>query len=120
MPTRSDRFFFCKRNVYTNEPSLQDTLKTPIARMDRMDQRLLEFRDQANISYRDLATRLERQEINQRRTAEEDGSRNDSGSLRRERAQPHNTTDTDAQYIKSVKVDASFFDGRLNPHDYID
>jgi len=98
-------FFFVRETSAPIDLSLQDILKTLIA---RMDQRLLEFRDQANISYRDLATRLERQETNQRRTAEEDGSRNDSRSLRRERAQPHNTADTDAQYIKSVKVDTSF------------
>ena len=102
------------------DPILQDTLKTLIARMDRTDQRLQEFRDQANTNYRDLATRLERLEINRTRTAEEDESRNDSRSPRRERAQPYNTTDTNAQYIKSVKVDAPFFDGRLNPQGYID
>jgi len=40
---------------------------------------------------------------------EEDESRND-----------HITADTYAQYIKGVKVDAPFFDGRLNPQAYID
>jgi len=32
------------------DSNLKDTLKTLIARMDRMDQWLLEFRDQANTS----------------------------------------------------------------------
>ena len=40
------------------DPNLHDILKTLIARMERMDQRLQEFRDQANANYRDLATRL--------------------------------------------------------------
>jgi len=102
------------------DPKFQDTLKTLIARMDWMDQRLLEFRDQANTSYGDLATRLERLETNRRRTAKEDESRNDSRLPRRERAQPHNTADTDAQYIKNIKVDASFFDRCLDPQGYIE
>jgi len=100
-------------------PNLQDTLKTLIARMDQMNQRLLEFRDQANTSYRDLATRLERLGTNRRRTAE-DESRNDSRSSKHERTEPNNTADIDTQYIKSIKVDASSFDGRLDPQGYID
>ena len=44
-----------------------------------------------------------------------DESRNESRSLRREQAQPHNTADIDARYIKSVKVDAPSFDGHLDP-----
>ena len=36
------------------------------------------------------------------------------------RAQPHNTKDPDAQYIKSVKVDAPSFDGHLDFQAYID
>ena len=50
---------------------------------------------------------------------EEDNSRNDSRSPKRERVQPYNTTDTDAQYIKSIKVDAPSFDGRFDPQVYI-
>ena len=51
---------------------------------------------------------------------EEDESRNDSRSPRRERAQPYNTTDTNPKYIKSVKVDAPSFNERLDPQGYID
>ena len=36
-----------------------------------------------------------------------------------ERVQPYNTVDVDAQYIKSVKVDAPSFDRRLDPQVYI-
>ena len=50
---------------------------------------------------------------------EEDESRNDNRSPKRERAQPHNTADTDAQYIKSVKVDTSF-DRCFDPQGYVD
>ena len=67
-----------------------------------------------------LATRLEMLEINRRRATKEDESRNDSRSPRRERAQPYNTADTDAQFIKSVKVDALSFYGHLDPQGYID
>ena len=83
--------------------------------MDRMDQQLLEFRDQANTSYRDLVTGQERLKTNRKRTVEEEKSHNDNRSPRREQAQPNNTADTDAQYIKSVKIDAPSFDGRLDP-----
>jgi len=67
---------------------------------------------------RDLATRLDRLEINRRRATEEEYSRNDNRSPRRERVQPYNTADSDAHYIKSVKVDALFFDGCLDPQVY--
>ena len=43
-----------------------------------------------------------------------------SRSSRRERAQPYNTTDTDAQYFISGKVDALSFDGRLDLQAYTD
>jgi len=77
-------------------PNLQDTLKTLIAKIDRMDQRLLEFRDKANSSYKDLGTRLKRLETNWRRIAKEDESWNNTRSPRCERAQPNSTADTDA------------------------
>ena len=82
--------FFVGERYALMDSTLQDTLKTLIARMDQMDQRLLEFRDRASTSYRDLATRLERLETNRRRTAEEDESQNDSRSPKRELAQHHN------------------------------
>jgi len=120
MPTRSGRIFSAEELSAPMNPSLKDILNTLIARMDQMDQRLEEFRDQANANYRDLATWLERLEVNRRRTTEENESRNNSRSPKRERAQPNNTEDTNAQYIKSVKVDAPSFDGRLDPLAYID
>ena len=54
------------------------------------------------------------------RATEEENSWNGSRSLRRERVQPYNTADVDAQYIKSIKVDAISFNGRLDPQVYID
>jgi len=69
MPTRSGRNFSEGETFASKNPGLQDTLKTLIARMDQMDQWLLELRDQANTSYKDLATRLERLETNRRRTS---------------------------------------------------
>jgi len=68
---------------------------------------------------RDLTTRLDRLETNRRRTTKEENSRNSSKLPRRERVQPYNTAGVDAQYIKSVKVDAPSFDGRLDPQVYI-
>ena len=85
-----------------------------------MDRQLQEVRDQVNVNCRDLATRIGRLETNRRRTTEEENSRNDSMSPRREQVPPYYTADADVQYIKSVKVDASFFDGRLDPQVYID
>jgi len=65
-------------------------------------------------------TRLDRLETNRMRATEKKNSRNDNKSRRREQTQPYKTADTDAQYIKSVKVDAPSFDGRLDPQVYID
>jgi len=84
-----------------------------------MDQQLQEVRDQVNVNCRNLATRLDRLKTN-RRKATEEISRNNCRSPRRERVQPYNTANADAQYIKSVKVDAPSFDGRLDPRVYID
>jgi len=53
------------------------------------------------------------------RATKEENSRNGSRSPKRERVQPYNTTDTDAQYIKSIKVNVPSFDGRLDPQVYI-
>ena len=36
------------------DPSLKDTLNALLARMDQMDQRLQEFKDQANANCKDL------------------------------------------------------------------
>ena len=88
--------------------------------MEQMNQRLQEFRDHDDANCRNLVTQLERLETNWRRAMKEDESRNDSRSPSREQAQLYNSADTDAQYIKSVKVDALFFNGRLDPQSYID
>jgi len=101
-------------------PSIQNTLNTLIDKIEKMDQQLQEVRDQVDVNCRDLATRLDRLETNRRITTEEENSRNDSRSPKRKRVQPYNTADADAQYIKSVKVDAPSFNGRLDPQIYID
>ena len=101
------------------DPSIQNTLNTLIDKIEKMDQQLQEVRDQVDVNCRDLAARLDRLETNRWIVKEEKNSRNGSRSPRRERAQPYNTADADAQYIKSVKVDAPF-DGRLDPQVYID
>ena len=80
-----------------------------------MDRLIQEVRDQINVNYRDLAARIGKLETNRRRTTEEKNSRNGNRSPRREQIQPYYTADTDAQYIKSFKVDAPSFDGRLDP-----
>ena len=85
-----------------------------------MDRQLQEVKDQVDVNCRDLATRIGRLETNRRRIRDDESSRNDSRSPRRERGPPYQTTDADAQYIRSVKVDAPSFDGRLDPQVYID
>jgi len=100
--------------------SIQDTLNTIIDKIEKMHQQLQEVRDQVDVNCRNIATRLDRLETNRRRAMEEENSQNVSRSPRREWAQPYNTADVDAQYIKSVKVDAPSFDGRLDLHVYID
>jgi len=47
------------------DPNLKDTLNTLITRMGQMDQRLQEFKYQANSNCSDLATQLDRLETNQ-------------------------------------------------------
>jgi len=102
------------------DPSIHDTLNSLIDKIEKMDQQLQEVRDQIDVNCRDLATRLDRLETNRRITTEEENSQNGTRSPRRERVQPYNTADADAQYIKSVKVDAPSFDGHLDPQVYID
>jgi len=46
MPTRSGRTFSVRETSAPMDPSLKDKLNTLIARMDQMDQRLQEFKDQ--------------------------------------------------------------------------
>ena len=102
------------------DPNIHDRLNTLIDEIEEMDQQLQEVRDQVDVNCRDLATRISRLETNQRRTIEEENSRNGSRSPRRERVPPYYTADADAQYIKSVKVDAPSFDEHLDPQVYID
>ena len=102
------------------DPNIHDTLNTILNKIEKMDRQLQEVRDQVDVNRRDLATRIGRLETNWRRTTEKENSRNDSKSPGREPVQPYYTADVDAQYIKSVKVDAPSFDGRLDPQVYID
>ena len=102
------------------DPNIQDTLNTIIDKIEKMDQQLQEVRNQIDVYNKNLATRFDRLETNRGATTEEENSWNSSRSPRRERAQHYNTTDVDAQYIKSVKVNAPSFNGRLDPQAYID
>ena len=101
------------------DPNIHDTLNTILNKIENMDRQLHEVRDQVDANCRDLATRIGRLETN-RRTTEVENSQNDSRSSRREQVPPYYTADADARYIKSVKVDAPSFDGRLDPQIYID
>jgi len=120
MPTRSGRTFSLGETSAPVDPSIHDTLNTPIDKIEKMDQQLQEVRDQVDVNCRDLATQLDGLEANRRRAIKEENSQNGSRSPRRERVQSYNTADVDAQYIKSIKVDASSFDWRLDPQVYID
>ena len=66
------------------DPNIQDTLITLIDKIEKMDRQLQEVRNQVDVNCRDLATRIGRLETNQRRTIEEENSRNGSRSPRRE------------------------------------
>ena len=113
MPIRSGRTFSVGETYAPMDPNLQDTLNTIIDKMKKMNQQLQEVRYQVNVNCKNLATWLDRLQTNQRR-ATKDYSWNGNRSPRRERDQPYNTADTDTQYIKSVKVNAPSFDGRLD------
>ena len=120
MPTRSGKTFSVGETSAPMDSSIHDTLNTLIDKIEKVDQQLQEVREEVDVNCRDLVTRIHRLETNRRRTTEEENSRNGSRSLRRERVQPFYTAGIDAQHIKSVKVDAPFFDGRLDPQVYID
>jgi len=115
MSAKSDRTFSVGETSAPMDLSIHDTLNTLIDMMEKMNQQLQEVRDQVDVNCRDLESWLNRIETNRRITTEEENSQNASRSLRRERVQPYNTAHADAQYIKSVKVDAPFFNGRLDP-----
>ena len=89
MPNRSGRTFSEGETSTPMDPNIQDTLNTIIDKMEKMDQQLQEVRDQVDVNYRNLATRLDRLETNRRRTTEEKNSRNDSRSLGREQVPPY-------------------------------
>ena len=120
MPTRSGRTFSVRETSTPMDPSIHDTLNTILNKIENIDKQLQKVRDQVDVNYRDLATRIGRLETNRRRTTEEKNSQNGSRSPRREPVQPYYTADADAQYIRSVKVDAPSFGGRLDPQVYID
>ena len=102
------------------DPNIHDTLNTILNKIEKLDRQLQEVRDHVDVNCRDLTTRIGRLETNKRRTTEEENSQNGSRSPRREQVPPYYTTDAYAQYIRSVKVDAPSFDGRLDPQVYID
>ena len=93
MPSKSGRTFSVGETSASIEPTLKDTANTLIARMDQMDWRPQEFRDQADANCKDLATRLENLESNRKRITEENESWNNSRPLRRVWAQTYNTKD---------------------------
>jgi len=79
--------------------SIKDTLDAILARMDQMDQRLQEYRDQDDTNCRKLATRLDMLETNRRRTPDplkENEFRANNRSPRCRQAQRYYTEDTDA------------------------
>ena len=122
MPTKSDNFSVGETSA-SMDLSLKDTLNTLLAKMDQMDQRLQEYKDQADANCRNLATWLNRLETNQKRTSyhiEDNEAQANNRSPQHRQAQPTHTEDPDAQYIKSVKVDAPFFNERLDPRAYTD
>jgi len=105
------------------DPNLNDILNALITRMNQMDRWLQEFKNQTDANCKDLATGLDRLETNQRRIPkplEENEPRDNNRLPWRRRAQPYNTKDTNAQYVKSVKVNDFSFDGHLNPQAHID
>ena len=100
--------------------SIHDTLNILIDKIEKIYQQLQDAWDQVDVNCKDLVTRLDRLETNQRKAMEEKISRNGSRSPKRKRVQPYNTANADAQYIKSVKIDTPSFDGHLDPQVYID
>ena len=56
MPGRSGRTFSIGETSAPMDPNLQDTLKTIIDKMEKMDQQLREVRDQIDVNCRNLAT----------------------------------------------------------------
>ena len=61
MPTRSGNFFSIGVTSARMDSSIKEILDMPLA---RMDQRLQEYKDQADANCRNLVTRLDRIETN--------------------------------------------------------
>ena len=59
MPTGSERTFSVGETSTPMNPSLKDIFNALIARMDEIDQRLQEFKDQASANCRNLATQID-------------------------------------------------------------
>jgi len=68
MSSRSGKTFSGGETFVPINLSLKDTLNTLFAKME--DQRLQEYKDQADANCRELATRLDRLETNQQRTSD--------------------------------------------------
>jgi len=63
MPTKSGKTFSIRETLAPWTLALR-TLDTILTRMDQLDQRLQEYREQDDTNCRELATRLDRIEIN--------------------------------------------------------
>ena len=99
MPTRRGKSFSIREIFAPMDSSIQDKLDAILAKMGQMDQRLQEYRDQADANYRELATRLDGLETNRRRTPdplEENDSCASNRSPWRRQAQYYYTKDTNA------------------------
>jgi len=72
MPARSGRTFSVGETSAPMNSNIQDTLNTLIDKIEKTDQQLHDVRDQVDVNYRDLATRIDRLETNWRRTTEEE------------------------------------------------
>jgi len=123
MPTRSGKTFSVEEISASIDLTLKDTLNTLPTKMDQMDQRLQEYKDQVDANCKDLSTRLNRLKNNQKRTSdhvEDNESQTSNRSPQHRQAQPTHTEDPDAQYIKSVsKSRCSFLYEHLDPQAYI-
>ena len=80
MSIKSEGTFSVGETSLLMDPRVKDTLNALIARMDQMNRRLQEFKDQADANCKDLVTRLDRLEIIRRRTAEKNVLRDNSRS----------------------------------------
>ena len=84
--------------------SLKDTLNTLLAKMDQMDQRLQENKDQAEANCKYLATRLDMVKTNQRKTPYHEGNNESRDNNRSPRIGKLNHTPLRTQMPSISKV----------------